>query len=143
MIQLCQDLDAPDQEIICPVLNNNNYAHPENIMLTAVGDMNEGNRRFGIENIIAAREILDPHDCKRRIFGKNIALNLSASSYLKIIDWTKFGVTPPPLLSHISNEDLSYSRPIVLDHIPCHFQAVERIFSQLVPKYIVTSFDMD
>ena len=100
MIQLCQDLDASDQEIICPVLNNNNYfTHSENILLTAVGDINEDNRKYRIENFIAAREQLDPHDCNIRTFEKkNIALNFSAASYLDIIDWTKCDVTPPPLL---------------------------------------------
>ena len=128
MLQLCKDLDPSDQEIICPVLDNNNYfAHPENILLTAVGDMNEENRRYGIENIIAARRKLNPRDCNIRTFDKkNIALNFSAASYMDIIDWTKCDVTPPPLLSHISNEELSCNRPIVLDQIPCHSQAVER-----------------
>ena len=61
-----------------------------------VGDMNEGNRRDGIENIIAAREKLDPHGCNICNFEKkNIALNFAAASYLDIIDWTKCDVTPP------------------------------------------------
>ena len=112
--------------------NNNFFAHPENILLTAVGDMNEDNRRYGIENIIAAREKLDPHGCNIRTFEKkNIALNFSAASYLDIIDWTKCDVTPPPLLSHISIEDLIYSRPIVLDQITCHSQAVERAIKDI------------
>ena len=48
-----------------------------------------------------------------------------------MIDWKQCTVTSPPLLSHLSNEQLTYDQPIILFHIPCHSQAVERAIKDI------------
>ena len=56
-----------------------------------------------------------------RTFDKNnIILNLAAKSYFEMIDWKQCTVTSPSLLSHLSNEQLTYDQPIILSHIPYH-----------------------
>ena len=130
-LQLYQELDKADQSIILPVLKNNCYfAYPENILLAAVSDSDEEIRRLAIDKIIEAR--LNEATDGIRIFDKNnIILNLAAKSYIDMIDWTQCTVTSPPLLSHLSNEQLTYDQPIILPHIPCHSQAVERAIKDI------------
>jgi hypothetical protein len=43
-----------------------------------------------------------------------------------MINWSVSNVTPPPLLSHLSNDELRSGEPILIHQIPCHSQAVER-----------------
>ena len=48
LMKLCYELDPDDWKIVRPVLENNNYfAHPENILLAAMGDENDEIRNFG------------------------------------------------------------------------------------------------
>ena len=48
-----------------------------------------------------------------------------------MIDWKKCIVISPPLLSHLSNDQLTFDQPIILSHIPCHSQAVERAIKDI------------
>ena len=43
-----------------------------------------------------------------------------------MIDWDQSNVTSLPMLSHLSNDQLTYTHPILLPDVPCHSQAVER-----------------
>ncbi|ESN93930.1 hypothetical protein HELRODRAFT_180337 [Helobdella robusta] len=57
LVQLFQELDALDQAVVRPVLENNCYfAHAENILLAAVSDSDMEIGRFSVEQIIRARE---------------------------------------------------------------------------------------
>ena len=66
------------------------------------------------------------------MFDKStITLEYSASSYIHMTDWTAGVVTPPPLLSSISNEDLEQFQVDSFKGIPCHSQAVERCIKDI------------
>ena len=43
-----------------------------------------------------------------------------------MIDWNQSDVTPPPMLSHSSSEDLNDKEQIIFDKITCHSQSVQR-----------------
>lgn len=126
IIQLCQQLDEADQKIILPVLKNNNYfAHAENILLSGVGDVDENIRRFASDKILDARSRSTSSGI--RLFDKsNIAVNFKAESYIDMVDWAQCHVTSPPVLSHVSNEQLQQNQHIIMNQFPCHSQAVER-----------------
>ena len=49
-----------------------------------------------------------------------------------MIDWKQCTVTSPPLLSHLSNEQFTYNQLIILFHIPCCSQAVERATKDII-----------
>lgn len=125
LIQLYQKLDAEDQTIIRPALQNNCYfAHPENILLAAVSDNDKGIRKRAVDYIITAREKQATNTI--RIFEKNISINFAATSYVDMIDWNQSNVTSPPMLSHLSNDQLNCNQPVLVQQTPCHSQAVER-----------------
>ena len=66
------------------------------------------------------------------MFDKStIKLDYSASSYFDMIDWTVAVVTPPPLLSGTSNDDLEQLQADSFKGIPCHSQAVERCIKDI------------
>lgn len=126
LMKQCQQLSKSDQTVVFPVLQNNCYfAHPENVLIAAVADDDLDIRRQAIQLIIAARENVAP--CAVRLFDKNsITLNFSAQTYFQMIDWARCQVTPPPLLSHLSNDELLTCQQVKLPAFPCHSQAVER-----------------
>lgn len=126
MVSLYQKLDPPDQDIVAPVLQNNCYfCHPENLLLAGVGDSDINIRKVASDRIIKARAHLS--SISVRCFDKDlISLNLSASSYLDLIDWDTTNVTPPPLLDAVSDEILRKYERVILPMYPCHSQAVER-----------------
>ena len=56
VIQPLCDLDEKNRDIVIPVLENNSYfAHPEKILLAAIGDTDEQKQRFATEKILPAR----------------------------------------------------------------------------------------
>lgn len=131
LVKLCQHLSDEDKSIVYPVLQNNNYfAHPENILLAAVGDDDIDIRKVAAQRIIAARH--EQKDGPPRTFDKkNVVINFRANSYIHMIDWTKCRVTVPPLMVHISDQYLSCLEPVILPGIPCHSQSVERAVQDL------------
>ena len=126
LIKQCQQLNKQDQGVVFPVLLNNCYfAHPENVLIAAVSDDDLDVRRQAVEIIISSRQRVQSNAV--RMFDKNdISLNFSAETYFDMIDWDNCQITPPPLLSHVSNDDLKSYQPILLPKFPCHSQAVER-----------------
>ncbi|ESN94388.1 hypothetical protein HELRODRAFT_164221 [Helobdella robusta] len=128
LVQLFRELDALDQAVVRPVLKNNCYfAHAENILLAAFSDSDMEICRFSVEQIIRAREKQTNSNIPVRVFDKkDITLNLAATSFINMIDWDQRNVTSPPMLSHLSNDQLTYTHPILLPDVPCHSQAVER-----------------
>ena len=121
---LHQELDKADQLIILPLMKNNCYfLHPENILLVAVSDSDQMICRLAVDKIIKAY-LNVARDGIRTFDKNNIILNLAAKSYFEMIDWKQCIVTSPPLLPHLSNEQLTYDQPIILSHIPYHSQAV-------------------
>lgn len=126
IMQQSLQLEECDRKIVLPVLQNNKYfAHPENILLAAVGDDDINIRKQAVDMIIEARSKLDVGHV--RYFDKEeIVINWSATSYFEMIDWTQCDITAPPMLSHLSDDDLKKYDPIKLKQFPCHSQAVER-----------------
>ena len=138
-LHLYQELDKADQLIILSVLKNNCYfLHPENILLAAVSDNDQMIRRLAVDKIIEV--CLNVARDGIRTFDKNnIILNLAAKSYYEIIDWKQCTVTSPPLLSYLSNEQLTFYQQIILSHIPCYSQAVERAMKDITAaKFMAT-----
>jgi hypothetical protein len=126
VMKQCLQLDKCDSKLVLPVLQNNKYfAHPENILLAAVGDDDINVRKQAVDMIIEARSKVVLGSV--RYFDKDkIVINWSASSYFEMIDWTQCYITAPPMLSHLSDDDLRKYDPIKLKQFPCHSQAVER-----------------
>jgi len=126
LMKRCYELGPEDWNIVEPVLQNNTYfAHPESIILAGVTDVDEDNRKFARAKLIEARLHLVRNDI--RVFDKSLVkLNFTALSYIDMIDWTTAVVTPPPLLSSTSNDDLEHLQAHSFKGIPCHSQAVER-----------------
>ena len=124
MIQLFQGLEERDQEIIRPVLENNCYfAHPENILLSAVGDENKQTRKVAIEKILQSQSV----ENKIQVFDKqSIEVNFSASTYMDMINWNIIQTTIPPLLEGLIKSENDYQSTIKLPMYPCHSQTVER-----------------
>jgi len=124
-------LEECDSKIVIPVLQNNKYfAHPENIIIAAVADDDINVRRQASDKIIEARskQVLGSVRC----FDKDkIHMNWSATSYFEMIDWGKSEITAPPILSHISDDELRKNNPIVIEQIPRHSQAVKRAIKDI------------
>ncbi len=73
------------REIAHIFLQNNAYwAHPENILLAALFDMDRSNRETGITKIIEARKAANEQS-QIRVY-KPPKLNFSADCYLSVID---------------------------------------------------------
>jgi hypothetical protein len=127
MISLFQRLEKADQDIIGPVLVNNNYfANPENILLAAVADENESIRKLACEKILQSRQSNITTEIPRVFDKKNININFSASSFMDMIDWQAVDITSPPLLKDTSSETIALFQQITLPQFPCHSQDVER-----------------
>ena len=120
IMKQCYELGKEDWKIVEPVLQNNSYfAHLENILLSGVTDEDLSIRKFSCDKIIEART----HSLKNtiRIFDKSsIRLDSAALSYINMIDWSATVVTPPPLLSSISDDDLEQFQADSFKEIPCH-----------------------
>ena len=131
LLQLCQQLPNEDRNIVLPVLQNNAYfCHPENILIAALSDNNVNIRKQAVQHIISARNnSVENVVC---VFDKNkIVINFHADSYFTMIDWSNVDVTPPPLASHLSDEEISSGEPILFTQFPCHSQSVERAVEDL------------
>ncbi|KAF2891076.1 hypothetical protein ILUMI_15097 [Ignelater luminosus] len=83
-------------------------------------------RELALRRIIKDRET--ESSTKRRIF-KPPKINFSARDYTEIIVWHEYQVTPPPVLRHISNENLEVmakDKSLEIVDFPCPTQPVER-----------------
>jgi hypothetical protein len=131
LLRTCRELnDDQMRDCVTKVLSRNSYfAHPENILITAVDDSDYVVRRDAVDKIVCARQNVDANKDIRKFSKSSINLNLAANSYYDLIDWTCSPITPPPLLSSLSDDELSAAAelgPIPMPRLPCHTQAVER-----------------
>jgi len=126
LLQLCQQLPDEHKNIVLPVLQNNSYfCHPENILLAAVADNDVCIRQQAAQHIISARHSAVQNAV--RVFDKNkIVIDFAADTYFNMIDWSNTDVTPPPLLSDVSDEQINSGELILITQLPCHSQSVER-----------------
>ena len=103
------------------------FAHPENILLSMITDECKTIRELGMRRILRARS--EKYGIRQFSVPK---LNFDANDYISIIDWQKTEVSDPPLLAHISQDDIEMfvangDVPVVdFPKYLCHTQAVER-----------------
>lgn len=131
LIRTCRELnDATMREYVHKTLLRNNYfAHPENILIAALDDSDYVVRKDAVNKIVCARRNVDVDKGVRKFSKTSIQLNFAAKSYYDPIDWTNSTITPPPMLTSISDEELSAAAelgPVAMLRLPCHTQAVER-----------------
>ena len=90
--------------IIEPVIARNAYfAHPENVLLSMLSDSRPEIRTQAVEKIVQARNN-ERHSSVRKF--RVPTLNFQADDYTKMINLNSSNVTPPPVLSNVSSEDL-------------------------------------
>lgn len=104
------------------------FAHPENILITMIGDNRQHIRELALRRILKCRSL--KCDGEVRDF-KVPELNFEASDYTELINWQSIEVSEPPLTKKITTEDLIKMITNMPDNIellrfPCHSQAVER-----------------
>ena len=91
------------KDIIDPVIARNAYfAHPENVLLSMISDSRINVRQEAIDKIIQARINYSNNNNIRQF--RVPTLNFQAEDYKDMVDMSS--VTPPPVLSHISSEEL-------------------------------------
>lgn len=93
VMQQCLLLDECHRKILLPVIENNKYfAHPENILLAAVGDEDLNVKIQAVARIIEARSQSMLHGVPR--FNKDkILMNWPATSYFEV-DWNRSDISP-------------------------------------------------
>lgn len=128
-----ENFDQPTQKIRLNVVERNCYfAHPENVLLAMLTDVNINIREKAAKSILESRKNAKSNEPRK---FRRPKLNLASRHYYDLSDITM--VEPPftqemtsdQVLSCIENEQ-NYVRA-KSQHIPCHTQAVERLI-QLV-----------
>jgi len=105
------------------------FAHPENLLLTMVSYDRKHIRELGFRRILKARHANIAATEGIRPF-KVPDLNFEASDYSELIQWADGTVTDPPILSHLSDEQIQAhikgDEKVFIPDYPCHTQSVER-----------------
>ena len=121
------------QENVYPVLQRNAfYAHAETLLVAMVHDEEKITCTLGYRRLLKARNIGSTGRSGVRVFTLP-KLKFKAKSYIDMIDWQNAQLTDPPLLKHITNEEIKnliQSGDMLqsnIPHIPCHSQNVERM----------------
>lgn len=123
------------KSIIDPVIQRNGYfGHPENILLTMLGDERKHIRELALRRILKARLKLRLPN-KIRYF-KLPPLNFKAEDYIDLISWQDCNITEPPLTFKYSEKELKdmlisgcgteNENLMAFPKLPCHTQTVER-----------------
>jgi hypothetical protein len=131
MVTLTRQFPKKYRDVLQKYIQNNAFfAHPENVLVAMVKDDRAEVRRLGVQRVLQARRLHADDDEVRRFTVPD--LNFSATDYVDIVDWECVPVTPPPLLAHISSEQLEEmlllpeTPSIDIPAFPCHSPAVER-----------------
>ena len=121
------------KNIVYPVLQRNAfYAHAEALIVAMVYDEEKATRILGYRRLLKARNT----EITRRSGVRHFTLpdvNFEAKTYIEMIDWQAAQLTDPPLLKHITNDELKNLiqsgdvHQSNVPQIPCHSQNVERI----------------
>jgi hypothetical protein len=117
-------------EVIDPVIARNAFfASPENLLLAMLTDDRAQIRQLAVRRIIKARGTISESGGNVRSFFVP-KINFEAKDYIDIIDWFHCEITPPPVLSQVSSEELmslhENANSWDFSQFPCHTQAVER-----------------
>ena len=107
-------------------------AHPENLLIAMLVDERIEVRQTAVGRILQARKSARSEESEDVRVFKIPPLNFKAQDYTQLIFWDKCDITEPPILSHLSNDDICTfvdgdpSFKQTLSSFPCHTQAVER-----------------
>ena len=106
LVELARDLpEAADRETAQEVLQRNSFwAHPENIVVSMMGDEDKEVRREAVNWVKRAREEFDQENHPRQFFTPQV--DFSATSYTKMVDWDSLPCTEPPLTRDMSEPEL-------------------------------------
>lgn len=162
MISLSRYLREDARLIVDRVIQTNAfYAHPESILLSMITDEDADIKYLGYRRIVEARERekgreLEIQAEKLKTKTQNAMkkkgrprkkselevlgirnykvpiLNFNSKAYYEMINWETESITSPPILSHISNDNLQRYinghsiTEIDFKEFPCHTQSVER-----------------
>ena len=101
MIPRCQKLPSKVRDIVIPVVERNAYGvHHESISTAMVSSTNENHKELVCKRILHSREDKVP---SRRIRNLRVPkLNVKASSYIDLIDWTDTVVSEPAFTASIT-----------------------------------------
>ncbi|KAG5894025.1 hypothetical protein JTB14_018130 [Gonioctena quinquepunctata] len=108
------------------------FADPEDILLGMLGDTRHHIRELAVRRIFKARSSNIQQSLRQ--FEVPNSLNINASSYMDLIDWSTLVITEPPLtmglpvevlIEIVKNPDTSMLFSGIKSY-PCHTQAVER-----------------
>ena len=121
-------LSEIDQTITQNVLQDNAYwAHPENILISMLGDAREEVRTRAVLRILKARREFDPYTHPRQFVPP--VVKFDAQNYFDMIDWDLEMSTEPPLTIDLKLEEILSAKatPLKLPPFPNSTQAVERM----------------
>ena len=126
-IHLSRYLSENLKAIVDPVIQHDGfYGHPENILITMVGDEREEIRQEAWVRIVEARA----HKSEIPRSFHVSKFNFEANDYSSLINWNTTNVTEPPVLLSLTDAQLKKlkddSCTFVIKNFPCHTQAVER-----------------
>lgn len=123
----------PEQylKIVNQVISHNAFfVHSENLLLAMLSDERSSVGEDALQKIIQGKKASNNAEIR---FFKVPSVNFMASEYFEMIDWSHCVLTPPPVLSKVSNEELTEIVKTTdvaygweFSYFPCHTQAVER-----------------
>ena len=127
LLELSRDLpEAADCQTAQEVLTRNSFwAHPENIVVSMMGDEDKEVRREAVNWVRRARAEFDEANHPRQFFPPPV--DFTASSYTKMVDWAQLPCTEPPLTKEMTEAELDevVERPHHFEDFPNHTQQVE------------------
>ena len=120
------------KETVEKVIQRNAYFyHVENLLLAMMADDRKHVRKLALRRILAAREEVQSN-VKLRQFRVPV-INFAADDYIDLIDWTEVEKFEPPIMKHITLEQLKTyiidpdnTNPLEFPKFPYHTQATER-----------------
>ena len=130
--------EAADFETSQNVLNRNSFwAHPENIIISMMGDDDREVRRQAVNWVKRARDEFDPVNHPRQFIPPQV--DFTATSYTKMVDWDSLPCTEPPLTRDMSEAELEevVEKAHMFEAFPNHTQQVEamvRVVDQSAPN---------
>ncbi|GBN25715.1 hypothetical protein AVEN_259451-1 [Araneus ventricosus] len=92
-------------KVIDPVIQRNEvFAHPENLVLSAIVDKREHIRELGFRIIIKAKNLASKRKSIRSFQPPKI--NFLATDYIERIHWNTVTLSTPPLLRRFTNKEI-------------------------------------
>ena len=138
LIEQSRVLQQEDTVTAQKVLQDNAYwAHPENIIVSMMGDEDQEVRVKAVDWVRRARLEFNPEDPPRQFVPPMV--DFSATHYTKMVDWEQVECTEPPLTRDMSEADLDevVEKPWRFPDYPNHTQQVEaavRVVSDAATK---------